>query len=288
MKRIKLYQEKNAIGKRKTIVNTFVIIELLIILMIMYSKISSAQTHPSVLEIAKNGVYEMKEDTLVVDELILRDSSKLVLNKNGKSIFLKARRISVGSACSIIGNGEPGLTGIYGKNADQPKGACSNGLVGEIGMQGKDGEPGKKFILETEQMDITAMLSISLIGGNGGDGGNGGSGSRGSRSTAHCTSNGGDGGAGATGGNGGNGGSFSLNCQKCSDIIKLTTRIALINRGGYQGYGGEGGKGGLRGEGASEQQSKKGLAGKTGANGKRGVDGTPMFYSIVNAQAKME
>ncbi len=41
MKRIKLYQEKSAIGKRKAVVTSFIVIELLIILMIAYSKISS-------------------------------------------------------------------------------------------------------------------------------------------------------------------------------------------------------------------------------------------------------
>jgi len=256
------------------------ILFVLLISFILLVRFSSAQTRMSVLEIPQNGSFEMPEDTLEVEELIMHDSAKLILNKFSANSLIKARKISIASNCKIMGTGGAGVKGINGKDAAQSSGACNSGLRGEPGLNGGDGDQGKNFVLATDQMEITAALIINLAGGNGGDGGAGGAGSRGSRSTIHCTSNGGDGGTGGNGGNGGNGGTMKLQCYKCKAIVELTGKINFTNRGGYLGYGGDGGRGGLRGEGASEQSSKLGVIGKKGTYGKKGLDGTALYKSL--------
>ena len=154
---------------------------------------SFAQTGMGVLEIPKNGIFSIPGDTLVIDELIMLDSSKIILSKSSRS-YIKVRRMSVGQGCMIVGNGLPGIQGKNGKDAVHPMGLCKSGLAGEAGKPGPDGEQGRDFILNVDQLVVSASLSISLIGGTGGDGGNGGKGSHGSKSTIHCASNGGNGG----------------------------------------------------------------------------------------------
>jgi hypothetical protein len=266
---------KLAVRRRKNAL----IMAALLIAFIFIVRFSSAQIHQHTLTISKNQTFEMPEDTLVVDELIMHDSSTLVLNRASSGSFIKAKQISIASNCKIMGNGVAGTTGKRGKDAEQPSGACKSGTPGEAGTNGGDGEAGKDFILETDQMEISVSLIVNLAGGNGGDGGEGGKGSRGSRATIHCSSNGGDGGMGGNGGNGGNGGTMKLQCFKCKEIVELTGKINFTNRGGYMGYGGDGGKGGLRGDG-SDQASRNGVFGKSGVHGKKGLEGTALYKSL--------
>jgi len=243
---------------------------------------SVAQTNKGVLEIPVKGVFLMPEETLDLDELIMLDSSKIILNKSSKS-SINVRRMSVGRGCQIIGDGLPGIQGKNGKAAAYPMGLCKSGMDGETGKPGPDGEQGRDLILDVVQLELSASLGISLVGGTGGDGGNGGKGSTGSKSTIHCASNGGNGGAGGNGGNGGRGGVLTLRAQNVGSS-DLLARINLNNRGGYRGLGGEGGTGGLRGTG-SERNSKHGLKGKPGTDGKNGQEGRPLFYSIARDPA---
>jgi hypothetical protein len=239
-----------------------------------------AQTHLSSLVIPKNGSYEALEDTLFVDELVMNDSSTMLLNKDSKKTFISAKRITIGTGCTIMGKGQKGTMGEKGKAIGTPKGVCQNGLNGLSGNSGSDGEDGKDLIIETDKIEITSSLEIHLNGGNGGDGGKGGNGSDGSKSFVHCTSHGGNGGEGGKGGNGGNGGTFSLKYLKGLTKNELCLRAILHNEGGYQGLGGDGGNGGFAGHGSSEDRSKRGVKGKNGLVGKKGKDGTPLFYSI--------
>jgi hypothetical protein len=273
---------KNEIIKKRCITSHAAIYLLFVSLFVMSVGIQTcfAQAGKGVLEIPAKGVFQMPEDTLVLGELIMHDSSKIILSKSAKS-YIKVRRMSVGQGCLIIGDGLAGATGKSGRAAANPVGLCKNGLEGEPGKPAPDGEQGKDFILDVVQLEVKAMLGISLIGGTGGDGGNGGKGSHGSKSTIHCACNGGNGGNGGSGGNGRKGGVLTLRAESPASS-ELMTSINLNNRGGYRGLGGEGGKGGLRGAGSSERDSKFGVIGKPGADGIDGQEGKPLFYSIVS------
>ncbi len=252
---------------------------LILIFFVSLIKTSVAQSNGGTLEVAKNKTIQIDRDSLILDELILKDSSKLVLTKPVN--YIKAHRIVVGTGSQIIGIGLSGANGKNGKPAPTPTGLCKPGVNGESGNSGSEGEPGKDLTIEVAQLDISSVLNIDLYGGNGGDGGKGGKGSHGSNTTVHCVGNGGNGGSGGNGGNGGKGGTFSL-FVKSPAKSEIVAKVNLTNRGGYRGLGGDGGQGGQRGIGASESKSKVGLLGKAGVDGQYGREGRMLFYSIFN------
>jgi hypothetical protein len=233
------------------------------------------------LEIPAKATYNLESDTLIVEQLILSDSAKLVLTKSKH--FIKANQVAIGAGCSVSGIGAPGESGPNGKPAPDPRGLCKPPVHGEAGVSGKNGEPGKDLIISVNSIKIASKLTIDIHGGNGGDGGNGGSGSHGSNTTPHCAGDGGNVGRGGSGGNGGNGGILTINYSSSTEVSYFVTKVNLINRGGYRGVGGEGGRGGMRGSGPSEKFSKVGLIGKPGVEGKYGADGRPLFYSIIKS-----
>jgi len=230
------------------------------------------------LVIPKKGEFKLEKDTLVVDELIIGDSAKIVLTKATSMII--ARHMVVGTRVRIMGIGEKGVNGRIGRTAAQPDGVCKPGRNGEDGKSGTAGGAGKILILDVDLLTIDAMLIINLAGGNGGDGGKGGDGSQGSNSMAQCLSNGGNGGSGGNGGAGGPGGNLTI--INSMTAVELTSKINLYNRGGYKGIGGDGGEPGQRGSGAAKE-SKLGLIGKGGTDGTPGVDGRSLFYSTLPA-----
>lgn len=238
------------------------------------------------LEIPAGTTYNLDSDTLVVEELILKDSAKINITK--AKCVIKANRITVGAGCSVLGVGKEGEAGKNGKSSPAPMGLCKPPAHGESGLSGKDGETGKELYITVSSIKIASPLTIDLHGGNAGDGGKGGNGSHGSNTTAHCKGDGGNGGNGGAGGNGGNGGILTIYYSSTTEISYLVTRVNLINRGGYRGIGGEGGKGGMRGSGPSEKFSKIGLIGKAGLDGKYGTEGRPLFYSLIKAGGNAE
>ena len=238
------------------------------------------------LEIPAKTTYNLDSDTLVVEELILKDSAKINIGKP-KSV-IKANRIIIGSGCSVSGVGKEGELGKNGKSSPAPVSLCKPPAHGEAGVSGKNGETGKDLYITVSSIKIASPLTIDLHGGNGGDGGKGGNGSHGSNTTAHCKGDGGNGGNGGVGGNGGNGGILTIYYSSTTEVSYLVTRVNLINRGGYRGIGGESGKGGMRGSGPSEKFSKIGLIGKAGTEGKYGTEGRPLFYSIIKADGNAE
>jgi hypothetical protein len=225
--------------------------------------------------------YKLDRDTLVVDELVLDDSSRILLTKQVSVI--RAKRILIGSGCAIIGQGEKGADGKNGRSFAEASGVCRAGLNGEPGKVGTKGRAGKYLVLETAELQIKSTLNIELAGGNGGDGGKGGNGSAGSWTTIHCEANGGSGGNGGNGGNGGSGGNIFLIVTN-QNVLELAGKINLINRGGYRGLGVEGGRAGQHGTGSRGNKSKNGQAGKIGADGEYGKEGRPLFYSIVKTR----
>ena len=246
----------------------------------------SQQVTLAKLEIPANTSYNLEADTLVVEELILKDSAKINIAKS-KSV-IKANRVIVGSGCAVLGVGKEGESGKNGKSSPAPVGLCKPPAHGETGLSGKNGETGKDLYIIVNSIKIASPLAIDLHGGNGGDGGKGGNGSHGSNTTAHCKGDGGNGGNGGVGGNGGNGGILTIYYSNTTEVSYFVTRVNLINRGGYRGIAGEGGKGGMRGSGPSEKFSKIGLIGKAGSDGKYGTEGRPLFYSIIKGDGSTE
>ncbi|AYB32058.1 hypothetical protein [Chryseolinea soli] len=244
-----------------------------LITLLFVPTLSNAQIRIPSLEIPRNTSYEIPGDTLLVDHLIMHDSSKLILNKTCNASFIKAKKITAGVSCSIVGNGNNGTNGKNGKDSDHPYGPCKSGVTGEQGKSGTNGTSGKNLTLEVDYLELNHLILINLNGGNGGYGGNGGNGSSGNKGTAHCLSNGGDGGNGGNGGDGGSGGSLALSCTNCGYNFSLSEKVKLVNHGGYRGFEGEGGMGGIKGNGSSEKVSRHGNKGKNGLAGKNGKDG---------------
>ncbi len=135
-------------------------------------------------------------DTLVVNHLIMGDSSTIIL---GAGITLiKAFRIEVGMNCSIIGDGMDAL------GAREVSSALDARQVGQ-------GENGKSLTLMPTFFDAKSALSIFLNGGNGVDG-----------DLSHLP------------GSGGKGGDLLFISSSC-EKSKVHRQIILRNEGGNPG-----------------------------------------------------
>lgn len=226
-----------------------------------------------VLERKEKFVIE-NSDILVVDTLVMLDSSSIFLNLSKRDNFIHAKQVVAGVGCSIFGhgaNGNPGTSGDRGITARAP---CRRGLPGGNAAEGGNGQDGINLSLYFSNLKINGSITINLNGGDGGDGGNGGTGGDGGSGTRVCIAgDGGKGGNGANGGNGGRGGNFSINCKSCDDLhLIMGHKLIVKNFGGLAGVGGEGGQGGHAGLGPSGD-GKNGLRGFNGANAQLGKDG---------------
>jgi hypothetical protein len=247
---------------------------LLLMILPGYHKLMAQMKH---LEIQKKTSYELKEDTVILDELIMHDSSSLILNRTSPTCYIRVNKLKIGKQCWIIGSGVHGTSARPAKDADISEGPCNHGKLGADGKNGFNGERGKNLILEVTQFESNMYpLLLRLNGGNGGDGGSGGSGGNGSKSTIHCDCHGGNGGNGGNGGEGGVGGTFTFRCAQCPPNLLASEVIKFNLHGGYSGYGGEGGRGGAIGTGAM-QTSKRGTNGKHGERGKNGLEGNFIY-----------
>ncbi len=247
--------------------------------------IISFLVHPSytrkndeVIEIGKRKSYEMTGDTLVLDNLILLDSSKLVLTR--PKSFIKVNKLIVYTDAIIDGSGKTGENGRNGRPSSK-RGLCQSGKIGEKGSNGADGSNGKELILVVGNFEIKKTLMINLAGGDGGDGGNGGRGGDAGITTPYCITNGGNGGNGGNGANGGRGGQLLLKVMTQVNKDLIYEKIRLVNRGGYKGIGGVGGEGGYWGEGRNEKKSVSGNKGGEGSNGLTGREGKLFFYKSI-------
>jgi hypothetical protein len=229
------------------------------------------------LEIQKKSSYELKSDTLILDELIMHDSSSLVLKHSSATSYIKINKLKIGKQCWFIGSGINGISARPANDADISEGPCNHGKPGPNGKNGSNGERGKNLTLEIAQLESSMYpLLLRLNGGNGGDGGSGGNGGNGSKSTIHCDCHGGNGGNGGNGGDGGAGGTFTFRCAQCPANLLASEVIKFNLHGGYSGYGGEGGRGGAIGSGAM-QTSKRGTNGRHGERGKNGQEGNFIY-----------
>jgi hypothetical protein len=256
---------------------------LIVFLFVLSAGSLLAQVRVNKLIIRANEKYVLdpSSDILVVDTLIMMDSSSLVLNKLKRDNIVRAEVAIFGNHCIIDGRGVNGKPGRDGKQGFTPSGPCLDGTPGKDGLKGLDGTPAVNLFLYLEIIKIKGQLIVDLSGGNGGRGGNGGMGGGGSQGTIHCVGgNGANGGNAAQGGNGGNGGSLTLSSKKTPAANQwVGNKILVKNAGGYSGIAGKIGYYGSAGLGPSRKNGKDGQPGLESKGGVAGLPGNTKFES---------
>lgn len=257
-----------------------------VLLLVLFPAGLAAQVRLSKLVIKPHEVYELKNsDILIVDTLVMMDSSVLLLNKLKRENFIHARRITFYRGCLIDGKGVHGLIGRNGRTGTTSTAPCSNGNAGFKGTDGTNGGTGINLFLSFNDLVLHGVPTIDVSGGDAGDGGNGGPGGGGGTGTRLCTGgSGGAGGPGSNGGNGGNAGAVTFHANNISELRSiLGDRLLVHNFGGHAGNGGEGGGGGYAGLSPTGKNSLDGKSGKRGTSGKDGIAGKP---GAINFQGK--
>lgn len=214
-------------------------------------------------------------DIIVVDTLIMADSSQIILNHDKVDNFIHAKIAIIGNGCAINGAGRAGAIGANGKNGAEQGNPCRQGGIGTDGEIGSNGENGINLFLYSDDIQINGSLTINLNGGDGGNGGRGGHGGGGGPGTRVCIGgDGGQGGSGSRGGHGGQGGNLSVQCKRCPDYVYwLGSKLHIKNYGGFGGLGGDAGRGGLAGLGPVRdgKNGQRGYHAEEGESGKAGV-----------------
>lgn len=221
-----------------------------------------------------------QSDILVVDTLVMKDSSSLVLNKGKIENYLHAKVMYIGKNCTIDGRGPNGKAGRNGSVGDSFMAPCKSGTNGGDATRGEDGRHATSLLIYLKEIKIDGQLTILLEGGKGGNGGNGGEGGSGGSGTIHC--NGGDGGSGGQGGDGGyggDGGKLVLH-GPISFQQSLTGKIKAKLNGGQFGKGGRGGYSGSGGLGPRNKNGKNGLQGTDGKDGSIGNYGSISYVEL--------
>ena len=257
-----------------------------VIFFVLLSLEISGQTRLSKLILRPKEVYELKEtDILVVDSLIMMDSSKIILNKLKPDNFIHAKGAVFFRGSMILGKGVVGIKGRDGRNGTSPSSPCTDGGQGLTGSEGTYGGMGTNLSLYFADVKFKGPLTIDVSGGNAGDGGKGGAGGGGGQGTRPCKGgNGGSGGTGANGGNGGNGGTVTFNAARIPEMRSmLGSQIIIRNYGGDHGLGGEGGAAGYSGLSPVGNSKMDGKMGRKGLKGKDGLQGKP---GSINFQEK--
>lgn len=247
----------------------------LLLLLSFYTSITFAQIRLDRLELKSKEEYKIVgSDILVVDTLIMGDSSRIILNKDVKENIINAKVVIAGYGSLILGHGLNATSGKIGAAGKRQTVPCRNGEDGTDGGGGIVGTDGINMSFYTTQLIIKGSLIINLNGGDGGVGGKGGKGGDGGGGTKVCKGgNGGNGGKGGSGGNGGHGGVLTFNCKKCDDLHQIEgTKLVIKSYGGYAGTGGVGGSGGQAGL-SPLQDGKSGKRGIAGADGLTGTTG---------------
>ena len=255
-----------------------------VILFVLFSLVASGQTRMSKLSIKSKEVYELKEfDILVVDTLIMMDSSKIILNKFKPDNFIHAKSAVFHRGSMIEGKGVLGIKGRNGRNGVSPSTPCTDGTAGLMGTEGTNGGMGTNLFLYFSDIQFKGPLIIDVSGGDAGDGGKGGEGGGGGQGTRPCKGgDGGSGGKGANGGDGGSAGAVTFNTVRIPELRSmLGDQIIIRNYGGNQGLGGDGGVGGFSG---LSPVADSRMDGKRGRKGLRGKDGLPGKTGAINFQ----
>jgi hypothetical protein len=231
-------------------------------------------------------VYELKgTDILVVDTLVMKDSSKIILNKLKADNFIHAKAAVFYRGSMIDGKGVHGIRGRNGRTGISPSSPCTDGGLGTMGSEGTNGGAGTNLFLYFSDIILKGTLTIDVSGGDAGDGGNGGAGGGGGPGTRPCAGgNGGDGAAGAKGGNGGQAGNVTFNSKRIPELRSmLGDPLVIRNYAGNHGLAGEGGAAGFAG--LSPVGNNK-MDGKPGRKGPKGKDGVAGKTGAINFQDK--
>jgi hypothetical protein len=218
-------------------------------------------------------------DILVVDTLIMGDSSQLIISDQHKENFLHIKWLNVGKGCLIDGRGKIGLKGRIGRHGINAAKQCANGRAGQHGENGSAGADGKKITIYLNAFIFRGTLLIDTQGGDGGNGGNGGEGGNGGRKNKTCKGGyAGNGGNGGDGGTGGKGGDVTIVCEKGDYLRKVEGKQLLINVAG--GSGGKGGRKGFAGLFGGDPL-KDDKVGRNGVDGKKGLNGVKGISQIL-------
>ncbi len=245
---------------------------------ILFSTCALGQIRLTKLVLKPKQVYEIKEsDILVVDSLIMQDSSTIILNKLKHDNFIHAKVAVFYRGAVVDGHGATGIPGRKGRPGNSPMSPCTSGTAGTMGSEGTNGGNGVNVSFYFSEILIRGNVTIDVSGGAAGDGGDGGVGGGGGPGTRLCKGgSGGQGGAGANGGNGGNAGSVSFICPKIPELrLMLGEKIIVRNYGGDRGIGGTGGAGGYSGLSALQDSKMDGKHGRKGVKGADGFAGKP-------------
>ena len=251
---------------------------VIVIFLLSFSLNVSGQIRLSKLILKPKEVYELKEsDILVLDSLIMMDSSKIILNKLKPDNFIHAKGAVFHRGSMIDGKGVHGIKGRTGRTGASPSSPCTDGGPGLAGSEGTHGGQGINLFLYFSDVKFKGPLIIDVAGGDAGDGGNGGSGGGGGQGTRPCKGgDGGQGGKGSNGGNGGNAGTVTFNASRIPELRSmLGSQIIIRNFGGNQGLGGDGGGGGFSGLSPVGNSKMDGKMGRKGLKGKDGLPGKP-------------
>lgn len=248
----------------------------LILSFFLFISVCSAQIRLNKLIIEAKEKYQiLGSDIIVVDTLVMQDSSSIILNSSKLDNFIHAKIASFGKGCAIYGHGINGVAGKQGENGVTQSAPCRNGTLGKNAFSGERGRDATNLSLYLNVMKINGSLLVNLNGGDGGKGGSGGRGGDGGSGTRVCAAgDGGSGGNGADGGDGGNGGAFSISCKQCPDLhLIMGEKLIVKNYGGFGGVGGDGGVGGQAGLGPLRdgKNGLRGTEGKHAAQGKIGL-----------------
>lgn len=237
-----------------------------------------AQIRLTKLVLKTKEVYELKgSDILVVDTLVMMDSSRIILNKLKPDNYLHAKAAIFHKGAFIDGKGIAGIHGRNGRPGATATTPCTDGKSGSIGSEGTDGAHGTNLFLYFSDIHVPGTLVIDVSGGDGAEGGDGGTGGSGGSGTRLCKGgSGGSGGPGAKGGNGGNGGSVTFKSRRIPELrTMLNEKIIVRTFGGSQGQGGDGGPGGYSGLSPADDSKMDGKHGKKGVKGQEGSPGKP-------------
>lgn len=236
----------------------------------------TAQIRLTKLVLQKGEQYQMEgSDILVVDTLIMNDSSKIFLTHEKKDIFIHTKVFRIGRGCMLNGAGEKGKDGTPGPTGTEQLGPCKPGGLGQNAKDGATGNHGKNLSIYSNEFTLSGSLIINLNGGEGGNGGTGGTGGGGGPGTRVCA--GGNGGGGGNGGNGavgGDGGNLLIQYAQGPDLhLMLGRQLTVKNFGGFAGQEGDAGPGGSAGLGSLRdgRNGPKGLPGRPGEAGKVGL-----------------
>jgi len=160
---------------------------LAVVLLVLIIQESSAQIRMNTLRLQRKEVFEIQgSDIMVIDTLILGDSSKIILNKSLADNYIHAKKMVVGRGAAIDGRGKSGAAGKPGPRGLYAGSPCRDGSDGQAGTAGEHATNAVNLFLYVTELAINGTLIIDLTGGDGGEGGKGGIGGDGSAGTRLC------------------------------------------------------------------------------------------------------